>query len=198
MPGALRGLARAPLAVSDWIAAMQPALEFLREGAVEVHTPDPQAPALTTIIQLDGDTINYVSDKLFQNYPAPEDRAALLQGHLNSVRAALPRLPDARLAAWLLVGGATAITQGAALWGDLVLGSGLTLASAAHAIGLGPLGLRRFALRPLASLLRYTARKALQRERNRLRGDLPDRWWARAGVRNGRRATRPPTAPTSA
>lgn len=166
MPGPLR-------AVTDWAAAMRTVTRLLRDGGVTVSTPaGGAAPAVTTLIQLDGDSITYVSAHLLHDYPASADRAALLCDHLERLSAALPAPPNLGAAAWVLVGAVTVAAQ-AALFG-IEPWNGVA-AIGTHIAGLGPLILRRVALRLGAGLLRWAARRTLRRERKALGRDIEAR-----------------------
>ena len=166
MPGPLR-------AVTDWAAAMRTVTRLLRDGGVTVSTPATSTtPAITTVVQLDGDSITYVSAHLLHDYPEAADRAALSRDHLDRLSAAVPRPPNLGAAAWVLVGAATVAVQGA-LFG-IEPWSGVA-AVGTHLAGLGPLLLRRMALRLGAGVLRWAGRWTLRRERKALGRDVEAR-----------------------
>lgn len=148
---------------SEWRAAIRTVPRLLHEGGLSVSTPDGQAePAIRTVIQLDGDSLNYVSANLLRDYPATQARAELLREHLDRVSAALPRQPDLGPAAWGVVTAATLAVQS----GLFAVRPGNTAASIGlHLGGLATLGLRRVAVWLLTQLLRVGAGWMLRRAR---------------------------------
>ena len=157
-------MADAPRRPAAWLAARQPLVRFLVEGAITVHTPPTGTPALTTIVQLDGDLVSYVSATLLRDHPEAARRVVLLRDHQRAVAAAMPRLPRLDRATWMLVGGAAGAIESVALVSDLIAGAGLVSLSV-HAAGLAPLGFRGAARRVMLRLLRYSAGSLTRRER---------------------------------
>ncbi len=129
-----------------------------------VHTPPVGTPTLTTIVQLDGDIVSYVSASLLRDYPGVDERAALLADHQRAVSSAMPRLPRMDRATWMLVGGTTGIIEGAAIGFDVFAGAGLS-SLWIHVAGLAPLGFRGTALRLVLRLLRDSTNRVIRRER---------------------------------
>lgn len=169
MPDALRRLARGPQVVKASVVATLTVLRMAHAGAITVSTPKgAKEPALMTVIQLDGDSITYVSNRLDRDFPTPAEQAALLQAHLHRLSGALPQLPSVSAAAWVLVTAGTAATQVVVLGIDVASGSFLTLFGALHVVALAPLGFRRFAVPLFARVLRGSASWALRRGRRRL------------------------------
>jgi hypothetical protein len=168
--GALRRFAQALQVLKNSVVAMPIVLRMLQAGAITVSTPKgAMEPALMTVIQLDGDSITYVSNRLERDFPTPTEQATLLQAHLQRLSGALPQLPSVSAATWILVTAGTAATQVVAFGMDVASGSYLALFGTPHLVALAPLGFRRFAVPLFARVLRGSADWALRRGRRQLR-----------------------------
>jgi hypothetical protein len=162
-------MAQSPQAVKDSVIAARVVLRMLRTGAIVVSTPKGAKEAtLMTVVQLDGDVITYVSNRLARDFPTSGEQATLLQAHLDQLSAALPRLPSVSAVTWTIVAAGTAATQVAAIGMDLTSGSYLSLFGMPHLVALAPLGLRRLAMPLFARVMRSSAGWALRRERRQL------------------------------
>ena len=63
--------------------------EMLRDGGIIVAVP-PDRPAIRTLMQMDGDYVTYVDQRLLERYPTPQARAALLDEYRAALGANLP------------------------------------------------------------------------------------------------------------
>jgi hypothetical protein len=151
---------------------IQKSWHALRHGGIVIKTPaHPAVPAILAVVQLDGDIVTFINPTVFERYPNTEARERLLQEHLSSFAAALPRLPDPTAIMRAIGWGAAGVWQAGALTFSVTAGWSWP-AVFAHVLGLSPVALG-WAGRPL--LLRW-ARRWVRRELRRERGALITRF----------------------
>jgi len=87
---------------AGWVAAnarqvlhsAQVLFDMQVHGGTVIEVPE-QRPVIRTLVQLDGDFVTFVDDRLFREGRSPDELAALITQHQQALRARLPALDPA-------------------------------------------------------------------------------------------------------